>query len=244
MAERRLSSQFAYSLTLIVVAQSLDFITTFVGTQYLGAESEGNILLRALLTPYGVRAIAYHALGVIISTLVPFFISCFFIYRSRFSNDKKQMWLIVVGFLFSIPPMIAGSSNLIQIWMIAGLTHPTRAMLVIYLGAVSLAWLYLLIKAWTRKDLVNLLFAGCMRVVRLLWASVLKIKIFFLSRRMDFLSQESRGVMLAYLERRKWGEKNAVGSIEKGLRGLLGPAGTLLEKVKMRKRKSATSEDS
>jgi hypothetical protein len=237
-------SYFVYSLILIVVAQSLDFITTYVGTEYFGVESEGNTLLRALLIPYGVRAIAYHALGVIVSTLVPFFMLSLFIHRSRLSDDKKQMWLVLVGFLFSMPPMIAGSSNLIQIWMTANLTHPTKTILVFYVGAVSLAWLYLLIKAWTRKDLMNLFSAGCISVIRFLWALILKVRIFLLSKRVDFLSQESRRVMLTYLERRKWGEKNDMGSIDKGLRGLLGPAGILLEKVKIRKRKSAAPQSS
>lgn len=235
----RLRICFAYSVALLVVAQSLDFATTVVGIKYFGVEAEANKFIRALVVPYGIDAISYHALGVIVSSLVPFCVSTLFIQRSMLPARRKHMWIVLSGLLFSLPPMIAGYSNLILIWMVSNLSAFSKAALVVYFGVVSLAWLYMLARISTRRDLLLMFLSGCKCVVSPVNKLVLKAKIYFLSRRMHFLSYDARKILLGFLNRGR--EQWSTVSLEALLDGLLGPCGTLLgRRAPDKKRRSTT----
>lgn len=230
---------FAYSVALLVVAQSLDFATTFVGTNYFGVEAEANRFLRALLVPYGVDAISYHALGVIVSSLIPFGVSALFIQRSMLPARRKHMWIVLCGLLFSLPPMIAGYSNLILIWTVSNLSVFSKATLAMYFGIVSMAWLYMLARISTRRDVLLMFLSGCKHLASPVSKLMLKAKIYFLSRRMHFLSYDARKILLGFLNRKR--EQWSANSIEALLDGLLGPCGTLLGRGAPEKKRRSTT---
>lgn len=229
----------AYSLALLVVAQSLDFVTTVIGIEHFGIESEANIFLRALLFPHGSRAVAYHALGVIISSLAPFALLTLFVQFSRLSVERKRALLMLTGLLFSLPPMIAGYSNLIQIWLVARLPAATRATLIAYLGIVSLTWLFLAIAALTRRDLLYIFLTVCRRISYAVCAFRVKTRMHHLIRKMQFLSSESRKMLLKNIDRNK--EQGSLISVETGLNALLGPCGALLNRVRRKKERRSKS---
>jgi hypothetical protein len=230
----------AYSVALLVVAQSLDFATTFIGITFFGVEAEANRFLRALLVPYGMGAISYHALGVVASSLVPFGVSAIFIQRSMLPTTRKQMWIIVFGLLFSLPPMIAGYSNLVLIWIVADLSAFSKIALGLYFGIVSLAWMFILVRTLTRRDILLMLLAGWSHLVSPVNKFMLKVKIYFLSRKMGFLSYDSRKILLGFLNRKK---EQGANSVETLLNSLLGPCGILLGRgTPEKKRRSAALE--
>lgn len=235
----RVGVYFTYSVALLVVAQTLDFVTTFVGTEYFGVEAESNRYLRTLLAPYGIDAISYHALGVIVSSLVPLVVSTLFIERSALPSGRKHMWIVVSGLFFSLPPMIAGYSNLIIIWMVSRLSVLSKVALVVYFGIVSLAWLYMLARISTRRDILLVFVSGCRFLVSPVNKWMLKARIYFLSRRMRFLSYDSRRILLGFLSRKR--EQWSVNSIESLLDGLLGPCGTLLGRRAAEKKRPSTA---
>ncbi len=240
--EERLFSYLAQSIALLVVAQSLDFVTTFIGVGYFGVESETNRLLQALLSPYGAKAISHHGLGVILTSLVPFAVLTVFVEYSKLPIWRKRTLVVTAAFLFSLAPMIAGCSNLLQIWMAAPISIISGTTLVVYFGLVSFAWTYLLISAITGKGLLQILLTAQRYQMWLFNTVKFKTGIRLLSKRISYLSRESRRVVVTYMDRP--GNRGRTDSIEDGLRSLLGPCGILLNKRSFVKRRRSTRAQS